>query len=76
MKIIDIVSFNRELLGRIRDTGIRLDDCMYIDMYNEFQLMHAEGEKITYIVAVLAEKYSISERKIYYLIKRLNSDCK
>jgi hypothetical protein len=76
MKVIDIVSFNRELLSKIRDAGIRLEDYMYIDMYNEFELMHGNGEKITYIVAVLAEKYSISERKIYYLIKHLNSDCK
>jgi hypothetical protein len=76
MKIIDIVSFNRELLGKIKDAGIRIEDYMYIDLYNEFQLMQNNGDKITYIVAVLADKYNISERKIYYLIKHLNSDCK
>jgi hypothetical protein len=76
MKVIELVSFNRELLSKIKDAGIRLDDCMYTDLYNEFKTMRNNGEKVTYIVAVLAEKYDISERKIYYLIKHLNSDCK
>jgi hypothetical protein len=76
MKVIELVSFNKELLGKIRDAGIRLDDYTYIDLYDEYQAMRRNGEKISYIVAVLSEKYDISERKIYYLIKRLNSDCK
>ena len=31
---------------------------------------------MTYIVAILAERYDISERKVYGLIKRFQSDCK
>jgi hypothetical protein len=75
MKVIELVSFNKELLSKIKDAGIRLDDYMYTDLYNEFNTMRNNGEKVTYIVAVLAEKYNISERKVYYLIRRLNSDC-
>jgi hypothetical protein len=76
MKIIELVLFSKELLSKIKNAGVRLDDYAYIDMYNDFMRMQGSGEKTTYIVAVLAEKYNISERKIYYLIKRLNSDCK
>ena len=37
--------------------------------------MIAEGEKVTYIVAVLAAKYRICERKVYTLLKRLSHGC-
>jgi hypothetical protein len=76
MKVIELISFNRELLSKIKAAGIHFDDYMYIDLYSEYKTMRKNGEKVTYIVAVLSEKYRISERKVYYLIKRLDSDCK
>ena len=33
------------------------------------------GDKVTYIVSVLSERYSVSERKIYSIIKHLETDC-
>ena len=38
--------------------------------------MLAGGNKVSYIVAMLADKYSVSERKVYGLIKRFGSNCK
>ena len=35
-----------------------------------------QGEKVSYAVAVLSEKYLVSERKVYALVKRFQSDCK
>ena len=37
--------------------------------------MRAAGEKTTYIVAVLSDKYALSERKVYDIIRYLSSDC-
>lgn len=56
--------------------GIRLGDTRFIDMYDEYKEMKDMGEKVSYIVAHLADKYAISERKVYSLIKRFQSDCK
>ena len=75
MKVCDIINFNRELLLKIGCFGIKPSDIQYIDLYNEYESMHSVGEKVTYIVASLSEKYNISERKIYYLIKLFNKDC-
>jgi hypothetical protein len=72
MKVIEILNFNKELLNRIYNAGIRLNDCRYVDLYNEYQAMRSHGEKITWIVTVLSGKYSICERKIYNLVKRFN----
>ena len=73
--MIEILKLNRELLKICRDVGIRLDDVLYIELYNDYNRLLAEGEKVSYIVAVLAERYAVSERKVYALLKRLRADC-
>ena len=75
MKVIDVRRFNRELLEKIARAGIRLDDIRYIDLFSDYMAMKSQGEKITYIVSILAFRYSISERKVYSLIKHLQNDC-
>ena len=61
---------------RMQDMGIRLDDCRFVDLYNDFEEMKAKGFKVTYIVSVLADIYHISERKVYSLLRRFSVDCK
>lgn len=73
--MFELINFNRELLERLREAGIRLEDARYVDLYSDYLDMHRHGEKVSYIVAVLAEKYGISERKVYGLVKRFKSDC-
>lgn len=75
MKIIDILKFNRELIKRLRETGIRLKDEWYIDLYNDYTELRRHGEKVSYIVLVLSTRYSVSERTVYSLIKRMNCEC-
>ena len=76
MIVIEILNFNRELLKRLQASGIRLEDARYIDLYSDYTRMLDQGEKVSYVVAVLSEKYSVSERKVYALVKRFQSDCK
>lgn len=76
MKVYELINFNRELLKKLADAGVRLNDAQYIDAYADYLEMHKNGEKVSYIVAVLSERYSISERKVYSLLKRFQSDCK
>ena len=33
MKVIEILNFNRELLKKLHEAGIRLEDTQYIDLY-------------------------------------------
>ena len=75
MKIIDILKFNRELIKRLRETGIRLKDERYIDLYNDYTELRRHGEKVSYIVLVLSTRYALSERTVYSLIKRMNREC-
>lgn len=75
MKIFEILNFNRELLIRLHDYGVRMEDARYIDLYQEYSRMLSDGEKVSYIVISLADKYKVSERKVYSLIKRFQMDC-
>lgn len=76
MKIIEILNFNRELLKRLQASGIRLEDARYIDLYMDYVRLLEQGEKVSYVVVVLSEKYLVSERKVYSLVKRFQSDCR
>ncbi len=75
MKLIEILNLNRELLNNFRKAGVRMDDVLYIDLFNEYRTLAAQGEKVSYIVARLATEYAVSERKVYSLIKRYKKDC-
>lgn len=55
--------------------GIRPDDVQYIELYNEYNKLQINGEKVSYIVAMLSLRYGISERKVYDLIRRFKTDC-
>ncbi|MCL6748772.1 hypothetical protein DEM91_09090 [Prevotella sp. TCVGH] len=75
MKIIEVLKFNRELIKRLRIAGIRLEDEEFVDLYSDYTTLLKQGEKVSYIVAVLSDRYAVSERKVYGLIKYFQSDC-
>lgn len=75
MTLFEALKFNREPLGMLIKLGIKQDDARYIDLYSEFEAMKNRGEKTTYAVLYLANKYSVCERKVYDVIKRFGKRC-
>ena len=75
MTLFEILDFNRSMVGIMQEIGVKEDDYRYFHLYEEYQRMVWNGEKVTYIVAVLAERYHISERKVYSLIRRYKTNC-
>jgi len=75
MTVFEILNFNKELLSRLVLIGIKLEDCRFVDLYSEYEQMFRSGDKVTYIVSVLSEKYNVSERKVYGIIKHFKKDC-
>lgn len=70
MTLFEALKFNREPLEMLINLGGKQDDLRFIDLYTEYEVMKKQGEKTTYTVAFLAHKYSVSERKVYDIIKR------
>ena len=75
MTLFEVINFNRELINRLISVGFKPDDCRYIELYNEYEHMHKKGYKMTYIVSSLSDRYHVSERKIYSIIKRFGTHC-
>lgn len=60
----------------LRNANVGTGDVEYIKLYEELRDLQGDGLKVSYCVAFLAEKYHISIRKVYDLIRKFKSDCK
>ncbi len=75
MTYYEIIKLSKESIDRLNSAGFRLEDCKYLSLYEDYKRMHDNGDKTTYIVSVLHDRYHICERKIYDLIKNFGKDC-
>lgn len=75
MKVFEIINLNRGLLDVFVKIGIHAEDVKYVELYKDYIQMRRAGDKVSYVVAILAERYGVSERKVYALIKRFETDC-
>lgn len=75
MTLFEILNFNKELIDRLISVGFKPDDCRYVALYADYKKMHGRGEKVTYIVSALSDRYNVSERKVYSLIKKFETNC-
>ena len=62
MKVYELLTFNKELLNKIVVASIRHDDYQYIGLYDEYAAMKERGEKVTYIIAHLSDRYHLSRQ--------------
>ncbi|MBQ7539774.1 MAG: hypothetical protein IJT13_01465 [Bacteroidaceae bacterium] len=76
MKVIEILKISRETLKVLQDSCVKVEDCKYIELYEQYNKIVREGGKSSYAVAVLSERFGISERKVYYLLSKFSKDWK
>lgn len=75
MKVGDLLKIGVEMLKMLHENGISIDDYKYIPLFLDYQQMKEQGEKTTYVVAILSERYNVCERKVYKLLQMLLKDC-
>lgn len=75
MSIFELLFLNRDYLFHLQSLNVKIEDCNFINLFIEYLQMKRDEEKITYIVAYLADKYNISIRKVYQIIKKMQSNC-
>lgn len=76
MTIYELLKFIGEPLERLANAGIRASDHKYVSLYEDYLEARKTGEKVGYVVAILAERYGVSERTVYDVVKRFGRDCK
>ena len=62
------------MLKTMSECGIKVEDYLYADMYQEYVEMRSRGEKYWYVVSYLADRYKLSESKAIRIIRRLSKE--
>lgn len=73
MIVADFVKISSETMKLLSKFGIKTDDFKHIGLFSDYEKMVAEGSKISYVVASLADKYSISEASVYRILRRFKT---
>lgn len=76
MKVWEIVKIGREMLNALQKSCMSMTDCEYLPLYEEYVRLVDEGAKRSMTVVYLAEKYRVSERRVWYLVKKFGGECK
>ena len=75
MTLYDALTISGHTLAAIRELGYKAGDARYMPMFRDYLEMVARGDKITYAVAIVANRYGISERTVYNVVKRFSAHC-
>lgn len=76
MFIYELIILNNQLLSVLDENDIDVKDCKNIKLFEDYVKMKRNNEKMTYIVAVLSDKYNICERSVYSVISKFKRKCK
>lgn len=71
MTIYEFLKENRETINTMLINGIDPSDLRMLGLVDEYKKMKNAGHKTIYVVAFLADKHHISERKVYRIVKQL-----
>lgn len=74
MKAVDFLRIGKELLKVMSDFGLRRDDYLHIELYEEYTRMRDNGEKVEYILYFLASKYKLSESTVKRIVRRFSKE--
>lgn len=73
MKVADFVRISAETLKLLSNFGIRTGDFKYVGLYADYEAMATKGDKVSYIVTVLADKYGISCSSVWRMLRRFKA---
>lgn len=76
MRIIDLIEFNKELLQRMNEAGIRLEDYKYCDLYHDYLKLSETMPTRKAVILTLAERHHISDRQVYNILHHLELSVK
>ena len=76
MKVIDYLKIGREFLKKMSNIDLRRDDYLHIELYEEYMRMRYDGDKVDYILRVLADRYRLSESTVKRIVRRFSQEVK
>ena len=76
MVVADLLKISCEMLKLLSKYAVKTEDYKHLDLFADYVRMRDLGEKTSYIVAVLSEKYNLSEATIYRLLRKFRKTVK
>ena len=68
----ELLAMNRSMVEVLLANHININDVQNLQIYEQFIEMKQQGHKVSYITVFLADKYEMTDRGIYKIIKRLS----
>lgn len=68
----ELLTMNRSMVEVLLANHININDVQNLQIYEQFIEMKKQGHKVSYITVSLADKYGMTDRCIYKIIKRLS----
>lgn len=73
MTIYKILQIHKSLLETLNKLGItRTEEVNHTAIYQDYSEYMKKGNKVSYVTLKLAEKYNLSQRTIYSIVKKLS----
>ena len=72
VSLYSVLKLNLNQLKMMSDFDIPAHYYRYIPMFEDYLQMRAAGEKMAYIIAVLTERYDVSDSTVKRVIKALS----
>lgn len=76
MTVYEALKLCGGVIEKLEKAGVKPSDHRYVALFEDYRRAKQRGEKISYVVACLAQQYNMSERGVYDVVKRLAADCK
>ena len=71
MKRVNLVEFNRALVEKMNNTGIRIEDFECCDLYRSYLKLSETMKSRKEVVLALAAQYHLSDARVVGLLRRL-----
>lgn len=72
----DLLRMNASVIKVFLTNKIRLQDADNLVVFEEYVNMRNRGEKYSYVVGVLAQKYGMTTRSVSNIVQRMKGDVK
>ena len=72
----EIIKMNEQLFKLMKKNSIDIGDVQYLALFEEYKKKKKKKHKVSYIVCFLSDKYDVTERGIYKIIKRFGERVK
>ena len=73
---IYLAEFNKELLQKLNETGIRQEDYKYCDLYRDYLKLSETMKSRKEVILTLADRHHISDRQVYNILHHLEMTVK